>query len=146
MVQSLENLVVLLVDDEQFIRQLVARLLRDMGVREVMTAEDGEDAVKKLNTYAGRIGLVILDLEMPNKNGFQVIQEVRRGTLNIDPNLPIIILTGHGQQGAVKSAVKLGVHGFLVKPMSRDALEKRIKVALSSGPIDPARLEKQNHE
>lgn len=139
--KSIENLIVLLVDDEQFIRQLVGRLLRDVGVKEVMTATDGEEAVKKLNTYGGRVDLVILDLEMPNKNGFQVVQEVRNGAVGVDPQLPIIILTGHGQEDAVRSAVKLGVHGFLVKPMSRDALEKRMKIALESGPIDSSRLE-----
>ncbi|MFC1673855.1 response regulator [Pseudomonadota bacterium] len=137
-----ENLKILLVDDEQFIRQLVARLLRDIGVKEVMMASDGEEAVKKLGTYAGRIDLVILDLEMPNKNGFKVVQEIRDGSVGVNPELPVVILTGHGQQDAVKLAVDLGVHGFMVKPMSKDVLEKRIKIALSSGPIDPSVLEK----
>lgn len=141
MSKPIQDLHVLLVDDEQFIRQLVGRLLRDVGVKEVMFAADGVEAVTKINTYAGRIDLVILDLEMPNKNGFQVVQEVRSGAVGINPELPIIILTGHGQEEAVKSAVKLGIHGFLVKPMSRDALEKRIKIALESGQIDASRLE-----
>lgn len=141
MTKVIEDLIVLLVDDEQFIRQLVGRLLRDIGVKEVMFAADGAEAVTKLNTYGGRVDLVILDLEMPNKNGFQVVQEIRTGSVNVDSGLPVIILTGHGQEEAVKSAVKLGVHGFLVKPMSRDALEKRMKIALSSGPIGPGKLE-----
>lgn len=136
------NLKILLVDDEQFIRQLVARLLRDMGVQEVTLASDGQDAMEKLATYAGRIDLVILDLEMPNMNGFQLVQKVRNGEAHVDADMPIIILTGHGQQEAVQAAINLGVHGYLVKPMSKDALEKRIKMALSSGTIDPSILEK----
>lgn len=137
-----ENLKVLLVDDEQFIRQLVGRLLRDIGVKEVTMADDGLDAVNKLSTFAGRIDLIILDLEMPNMNGFQLVKKVRAGETQAPADMPIIILTGHGQQDAVQAAINLGVHGYLVKPMSKDALEKRIKIALSSGTIDPKILEK----
>lgn len=140
MTTPFDKLTILLVDDEQFIRQLVARLLRDMGVKTVMIANDGVEAMKKLSTYSGSIDMIILDLEMPNMNGFQVVKEVRSGTANISSDLPIIILTGHGQEDAVKAAVNLGVHGFMVKPMSRDTLEKRIKLALKSGPIDPETL------
>ena len=132
-----DKLTILLVDDEQFIRQLVGRLLRDLGVKTVVVANDGVEALTKLSTSGGRIDLMILDLEMPNMNGFQVVQKVRSGEANVSAELPIIILTGHGQEDAVKAAVNLGVHGFMVKPMSRDTLEKRIKIALSSGTIGP---------
>ena len=142
MSSDFDKLNILLVDDEQFIRQLVARLLRDMGVRDVMVASDGEDALKKLSTYGERIDLMILDLEMPNMNGFQVVKEVRSGAAHVNPELPIIILTGHGQEDAVKTALALGVHGFVVKPMSRDTLDKRIRVAMSSGMIDPKAFDK----
>jgi len=136
-----EKLKVLLVDDEQFIRQLVARLLGEIGVKEVFTANDGDEAIKRLTTYAGRIDLVILDLEMPNRNGFQVVRDIRSGNTQINPDLPIIILTGHGQEEAITAAVNLGIHGFLVKPMSKDALIKRIRAALTTGRIDPRILE-----
>jgi len=137
MAETFENLTVLLVDDEPFMRQLVERLLYDMGILNIIMACDGADAVEKLSASGEQIDLMILDLEMPNMNGFQVVQQVRKGVSDINPELPIIILTGHGQLDAVKAAVKLGVHGYLVKPMSRAALEKRIKIALSSGTIDP---------
>lgn len=142
MAKTIESLVVLLVDDEQFIRQLVGRILRDIGVQEVMTAADGEEAAKKLDTYGGRVDMVITDLDMPHKNGFQLVQEIRNKALNVDENIPVIILTGHGQQESVTTAVNIGIHGFVVKPMSRQALEKRMINALNSGPIDPTRLEK----
>ena len=141
MTKNLNDARILLVDDEHFIRQLVSRLLRDMDVKDVQTADDGEDAVKKLQTYVGRIDLVILDLEMPNMNGFQVTQAIRDGKAGVEPDLPILILTGHGQEDAVKHAVDLGIHGFMVKPMSRDTLEKGIRTALSGNPIDPAKLD-----
>lgn len=138
---SFDSLNVLLVDDEQFMRQLVARLLRDMGVSEVSMAHDGEDALSKLATGSGRINLMILDLEMPNMNGFQVVQKVRNGGAGVPTDLPIIILTGHGKEEAIKAAIKLGVHGYLVKPMSKGDLEKRIQIAMRSGTIDPKILE-----
>ena len=141
MTSPYDKLSILLVDDEQFIRELVARLLREMGVKTVIMASDGEVAIKKLSAAAGRIDLMILDLEMPRMNGFQVVQKVRRGDNDIKKDMPVIILTGHGQEDAVKKAVSLGVHGFMVKPMSRDVLEKRISQAMSSGPINPKILE-----
>jgi len=140
MPKNLNQARVLLVDDEQFIRQLVGRLLRDLGIEEVITADDGVDAVQKLQTHSGRIDLVILDLEMPNMNGFQVVQAIRDGKAGVNVDLPVLILTGHGQEEAVKLAVNLGIHGFMVKPMSKDALEKGIKTALSGSLIDPAKL------
>ncbi len=131
-----KSLNVLLVDDEKFIRNLVARMLRDLDVGEIIVADDGEEAIQKLSTHFGRIDLMILDLEMPRMNGFQVVQKVRKGENGINPELPIIILTGHGQEGAVKAAVNLGIHGFVAKPVSIDALSKKIKRAINFGPID----------
>ena len=136
-----ESMHVLLVDDEQFIRSLVARMLRDLDVGEIIVANDGAEAIEKLSTHSGRIDLMILDLEMPKMNGFQVVQKIRKGEGNINSDLPIIILTGHGQEEAVKAAVDLGIHGFLTKPMSKDALSKKIKRAIDSGPIDPKIIE-----
>ena len=141
MISPYEKLSILLVDAEQFIRELVARLLREMGVKTVIMAGDGDVAIKKLSAAGGRIDLMILDLEMPKMNGFQVVQKVRQGDNDLKKDMPIIILTGHGQEDAVKKAVNLGVHGFMVKPMSRDVLEKRITQAMSSGPINPKILE-----
>ena len=83
---------------------------------------------------------MLLDLEMPAMNGFQVVQKIRSGVANINQDLPIIILTGHGQEEAVKAAVDLGIHGFLTKPISKDALAKKIKRAINHGPIDPTVL------
>lgn len=135
-----ENLNVLLVDDEQFIRSLVARVLRELGVGEIQVAKNGEEAIEKLSSHTARIDLMLLDLEMPAMNGFQVVQKIRSGEANIDQDLPIIILTGHGQEKAVKAAVGLGIHGFLTKPISKDALAKKIKRAINHGPIDPTVL------
>ena len=140
MVKQMNEACVLLVDDEIFIRKLVGRLLSELNIKEVLTAEDGADAVNKLQTYVDHIDLILLDLEMPNMNGFEVVQAIRNGEAGVNSNLPVLILTGHGQEGAVKHAVNLGIHGFMVKPMSKQTLEKGIKAALSGNAIDPEKL------
>lgn len=140
MVKKLEDARILLVDDEHFTRQLVGRLLFDLNIKQVITAIDGADAVEKLQTTVLKIDLILLDLEMPNMNGFEVVQAIRDGKAGKDSDLPVLILTGHGQEEAVKHAVNLGVHGFMVKPMSKLALEKGIKAALSGTLINPEKL------
>ncbi|MBF0249751.1 MAG: response regulator [Alphaproteobacteria bacterium] len=129
-----ESLRVLVIDDEPFIRQLITRLLRDMPVKEVQIANDGDEGLKKLRVQGDRIDLVILDLEMPTLNGFQVLKALRAGDVG-HSDLPVIILTGHGEQQAIQAAVQLGIHGYVVKPMSGETLAKNIKRALTKGRI-----------
>ena len=140
MVKKMNEACVLLVDDERFIRNFVGRLLLDLNIKEVLKAIDGADAVKKLQIHLDHIDLILLDLEMPNMNGFEVVQAIRNGEAGVNSNLPVLILTGHGQEGAVKHAVNLGIHGFIVKPMSKQALENGINAALSGNAIDPEKV------
>ena len=125
------DLHVLLMDDEAFMRTLVERVLKDMDVGMITHAENGLDGLEKLRQMHRKIDIVVCDLEMPEMNGLQFVEAVRKGGEEFDPNVPILILTGHADEQIVHNVVKLGINGYIVKPVSRTALEKRMIAALS---------------
>jgi YesN/AraC family two-component response regulator len=132
---------ILIVDDEKFIRQLVSRTLHDLGYRFIKEAEDGEEGIKILNHADGLIEVVFLDIEMPKVSGLDFLRVIRSHDKVSIRKVPIIMLTGHSDMDHVREAAKIGIHGFLAKLVSKANLEKQIKRALSSPPIDPAKLQ-----
>lgn len=135
-----KKLTVMVVDDELFIRNLIARMLRDLGIGEVLMANDGADALIKLESESERLDLVVCDLEMPGMDGFAFVRTLRGLADKLLAGLPVLILTGHAEQENVEMAIKLGIHGFVAKPVSLKVLESRIVKALKEPAIDPARL------
>lgn len=100
---------VLVVDDEQAVRDLLAKTLT-MADYDVDTAPDGASAIDKLR--AVEYDLLITDLKMPGMDGLSVIREARR----IAPDLPVIIITGYSTEASAIEAINLGVAGYLTKP------------------------------
>ena len=135
-----KRLTMMVIDDELFIRNLVARMLRDLGIGEVLMANDGADALMKIAAESGRLNLVICDLEMPGMDGFDFVRTLRGHADRVLARLPVLILTGHAEQENVEMAIKLGIHGFVAKPVSLKVLESRIVKALKDPAIDPVRL------
>jgi CheY-like chemotaxis protein len=111
---------VLVVDDDDVVRRTVCRSLEAGGYRAV-TAADGVECFAALE--AERIRLVLMDVEMPGASGFEVTRTIRE-RWSAD-ELPVIMLTGHGEQQNVMLALQAGASDFLVKPASRrDLLAK----------------------
>jgi excisionase family DNA binding protein len=100
---------ILIVDDEQTVRDLVAKTL-SMADYDVDTAPDGPSALDRLNTT--EYDLLITDLKMPGMDGLSVIREVRRRSIE----LPIVIITGYSTEASAIEAINLGVSGYLTKP------------------------------
>lgn len=126
--KNVESLVgtakVLVVDDEFYTRKVIRTLLMAVGVTDVHVAASccaGLDAIRDLAP-----DVVILDWEMPGMSGADFVREVRSPASFPYPNVPIIMLTGHGERSRVMEAVRLGVHEFLLKPVSSTALHARI--------------------
>jgi two-component system chemotaxis response regulator CheY len=120
---------ILIVDDHHHMRKVVRTMLAALGVRTVYEASDGAaglDAVVKLSP-----DVVIVDWDMPVINGLQFIQMVRSPDQFAVPDVPIILLTGHGDRWRVQEAARFGVHEFLLKPVSTKALLDRIIAALA---------------
>lgn len=108
---------ILVVDDEvDFIE--VIRLRLEANDYEVVTAFNGEDALKKIKDE--KVDAVLLDILMPGIDGLEVLRRIRK----IDENLPVYIITAFSTEERFKMANKFGASGFIVKT---DDLNKQIK-------------------
>jgi two-component system chemotaxis response regulator CheY len=139
-INEFETLTVLLVEDEKFIRDLLRRIIAEIGVKRLVEAKDGFEATNILNRDELDIDLIICDLEMPNMNGFKFVEFLRNEANARYSNLPVLILTGHTDPGSIKTAVELGINGFVAKPVSLTMLKSRMKAALEAPPFDPVKL------
>ena len=135
--EALGSLDVLVIDDEPFIRKLIARMLFELGVKNVVDAEDGADGMNKVRQSRKGFDVIICDLEMPNMDGFGFVRLLRNDKTISNPNVPVLILTGHSDEDSIHKSIQLGINGFLTKPVSKTNLEKRIMLALASSFIDP---------
>ena len=136
-IADLNSLTILVIDDEPFIRKLIGRMLSQLGVKDVIEAEDGADGLEQIRQSRKNIDLVICDMQMPNIDGFEFVRQLRAAKHLPHPDMPVLILTGHSDADNLHDAVNLGIQGFLTKPVSKINLEKRITSALTSPTIDP---------
>ena len=114
---------VLVVDDEESIRQVLSDIFEDEGY-EVLRAEDGFAAMALLKTHP--VDLVLLDVWLPNKGGIDVLREIKAEYLAVQ----VVIISGHGNIDLAVKAVKLGAYDFIEKPLSLDRVLTVAKNAL----------------
>jgi two-component system, chemotaxis family, chemotaxis protein CheY len=120
----IQQLHVLLVDDSPYIRTIVHGLLTHLGVKRVTEAVDGVSALEKIREKAPDV--ILLDWEMPLLNGAEVVRIVRSPGVFPTPDIPIIMLTAHGERWRILESIKIGVNEFLCKPVSAKALFDRL--------------------
>ena len=118
---SKEEIKILLVDDEkQFVDTLAERLaMRGFSAR---VAYDGPQALKAVEEPTD---VIVLDLRMPGMDGFEVLRSVKKS----NPQVQVIILTGHGGDAEEQTAYRMGAYNFLKKPMDSDELLNSIRMA-----------------
>jgi DNA-binding NtrC family response regulator len=115
---------VLLVDDEEEFVIALSKRLRARKL-EVSTAADGEAALAAVRK--NRYDAIILDLAMPGMNGLETLQRIRE----VDREVQVILLTGHGTVQTGTEAMRLGAMDFLEKPADFEDLLARIKEAVA---------------
>ena len=120
---------VLVIDDNQFMRKLVRNLLVNVGVKNVHEAGDGITGLEAIRTLSPDV--VVLDWEMPFLNGAELVRIVRSPGVFPIPDVPIIMLSGHGERWRVVEAARLGVNEYLRKPISAKALLDRLLTILA---------------
>jgi len=118
------SLTVLIVDDAYYSRKIVRTLLSAIGITKIVEAEDGARGIAAIQAHNPDI--VLLDWEMPGMNGADFMRRVRSPETFIYPAVPVIMFSSHSEKSRVIEAVNLGVHEFLVKPVSSNALLARI--------------------
>ena len=129
----IQQLRVLVVDDNAFMRTVVRGLLHNIGVKKIYEAGDGIAALEIIRESSPDV--VVLDWEMPLLNGPELVRIVRSPGVFPVPDVPIIMLTGHVERWRVIEASRLGVNEFLKKPVSY-WLEELAKAGVPSGPIN----------
>jgi signal transduction histidine kinase len=115
---------ILVVDDEKEIRDFLMKALTRIGGFQVELAEDGEEALKKIEKQ--RFDLVMTDLKMPRVDGLQLIKEISR----LNPGILTVLMTGHGTIDSAIEAMKQGASDYLTKPINLDETILRLKKVL----------------
>jgi len=126
---------VLMVDDEARFRATTERILTRKGFRTIM-AESGEAAIQKLGEVPD---VVVLDIKMPGMDGHQVLAEIKKRL----PDLPVIMLTGHGDLQSAQESLTKGAFDYLTKPCDIDLLAAKIEDAYAYGKAPAAFEEKR---
>src|ERR1700685_1590114 len=121
---QIQSLAVLVVDDNQYMRKMIRNLLVNCGVKDVFEANDGIAALDAIRSIGPDV--VVLDWEMPLLSGAELVRIVRSPGVFPMPDIPIIMLSAHGERWRVVEAVRLGVHEYLGKPVSAKGLYDRM--------------------
>jgi two-component system chemotaxis response regulator CheY len=130
----LQDLNILIVDGNHYMRRLTRSMLMNLGAKSVVEAADGLDALEQIRTCDPDV--MFLDWDMPVLDGMEVIRIVRSPGVFPRPNLPIIMLTNRAQRSSVVQALRAGVHEFLIKPTSPKALRDRLtSIAIKPRPM-----------
>jgi CheY-like chemotaxis protein len=116
---------VLVVDDEPVVREVAQGMLERAGLN-VLTAEDGREALVVFGNHADDINCVILDLTMPHLDGEETFRELRK----IRPDVAVILASGYNQQDVTQRFTGKGLAGFLQKPFRLESLTEMVKAIL----------------
>ncbi len=121
---------VLVVDDEESMREIAVMMLEDTGIVTVFTAVDGRDAIDVYQREAENIDLIILDLTMPHMGGEEAFRQLRI----INPDVNVVIASGYSQQSVQDLFAGKGLSGFLQKPFTQEQLYEVLKESVANKP------------
>lgn len=120
---------VLLVDDEEMLRDIGERLLRELGF-EVLLARDGREALDVFTVHQDRIVLVLLDLTMPYMDGEETFRALRMR----DPRVRVLLSSGYTEQEITARFAGKGLAGFIQKPYTLREMARKVQAALGKLP------------
>lgn len=119
----------LIVDDAEYMRQMLIMMLKKVHIDDIVQASNGEDALKILE--GGMINLVLLDCIMPKMDGLEVLKAIRA-----NPKIaktPVILVTGHADEHIISKArgPEYLADGIIAKPLSLATLEVKVATVMS---------------
>jgi DNA-binding NtrC family response regulator len=116
---------ILIIDDEPYLPQQFARYLKKHGY-DVTSVPDGEEGLRELQRNS--MDLVLLDLRLPKLGGLEVLAQIRQ----LDPDIPVVMLTAHGDVQSAVAAMKLGAADYMLKGFDLDELLLVVQRALGT--------------
>lgn len=119
------NETILVVEDEEMLRELVRTTLEAKGYR-VLTAGDGEEAVETYRRHQGEIHLVLCDMGLPKFSGYEVYQKLKK----LNPSIWMALASGYLEPGVKSEILKGGVKDFIQKPYSPSQMLRTIRSVL----------------
>ena len=125
---SSKSLNILVVDDQQSIRDLTRHCLKQIGINQVSVAKSGEQALEVLGKT--KFDLIISDWNMDGISGLELLTKIRGNP--IIKSLPFIMATGQKDKAQVIAAKEAGVNNYIVKPFSTADLRKRVEAVLGA--------------
>ncbi|AXK81967.1 response regulator [Pseudolabrys taiwanensis] len=114
---------VLVVDDQNSVRQMTRITLEQIGVRHIHEAENGVQAMDTASTQP--LDLIISDYNMPEMDGMELLRSVRGHPAA--RRIPFILVTGRGDRELVVKAAQAGANNYVVKPFTADILKTKIE-------------------
>ncbi len=118
---------VLVVDDNQDVRELIVHILNADGFH-VYAAVDGENALAILNSNP--VDLVLLDVMMPGMSGLDVLKEIRAGSNKRIREVPVMMITAMSSTDDVDQALAIGANSYVVKPFRGTTIREKVRKIL----------------
>jgi len=125
---SLDAVTCLIVDDDKFSRTFTKTALFQIGIKNTREASTAQEAIEIIGNF--KIDVVLLDHQMPEQSGLDLARQIKEGKIGSNKELPVIMITIDTKEKTVLDAKSIGIHEYLVKPISPVALRKRICTAL----------------
>jgi len=127
---DLRPLTVLIIDDNAPMREIIATVLKSLGVRKILEACDGVEALKAVTER--EVDIIFTDLMMQPVDGLAFIRWVRTSPASANPYTPIIMVTGHATRASLDEARMAGVTEFLAKPLTARGVIQRLHQVVES--------------
>lgn len=122
---------ILIVDDEEDVREVIKLHLEQEGYDNLLEAENGEEAIKILRSEDNmiQVGLILCDIRMPKVNGVEAIDFFKKEA----PGIPVVVVTGYPDAELAAYLMKKGVKDYLVKPVEKQKLLETVNKIVAQG-------------
>jgi two-component system chemotaxis response regulator CheY len=117
------NMNVLVVDDFATMRRIVKNILNQIGLKNIIEADDGSTALEVLKK--DKVDLIMSDWNMPKVTGLELLKAVRSDESMQD--IPFLMVTAEGQKDSVIQTVQAGVSDYIVKPFTADTVKEKLE-------------------
>jgi len=120
---------VLIIDDAEFMRVMLADIVEDMGMTVVGQAVDGQEGVTAFNSL--QPDLTLLDITMPNMDGLEALEKMMASRSSAS----VVMITALGQKEQVLASIKAGARDFIIKPFDQERVQETLSRLQSSCPV-----------